>query len=81
MVISFLSILKAFYPDVCTESLIEHIRTSFDEALSCIENDIREGKDSDGFIDLYHRNIVIRRETLEHIGEDIAKGKADVVSG
>jgi hypothetical protein len=82
MVISFLSILKAFRPDVCKENLIEHIRTSFDDALSCIGDDIKEGKDPDGLIDLYYRNVTVRRQTLKHIDvKDNAKGKADAVSG
>ena len=64
MVLSVLSILRAYHPEFDAEEQERQTTAYFKDALTRLSVDLREGADIDESSELYKRNIAHRLRTL-----------------
>ncbi len=70
MVLAFVLIMHAYFPDTLTIELGKKIRESFVRALACVSKELKDGNDADGCYDLYEKNIQERLEKYDELSEN-----------
>lgn len=69
MMLAFAIILHTYFPETLTEVVRNQMRSLFSEATLCVDSIVEENHDTDGCLDLYHRNIHERHAKFEELDQ------------